>query len=112
MRRSIKSRFLPIRGAIFLFIAYVLISQLSHTLLFTIIAYLVSLSSKTGTDFSNTVNEISSQYILFATALGASLLSVTIWQADRALYRHIPFWVDGQKKPWHLDRVQIGRAHV
>jgi membrane protease YdiL (CAAX protease family) len=106
MRRSIKSRFLPIRGAIFLFIAYVLISQLSHTLLFTIIAYLVSLSSKTGTDFSNTVNEISSQYILFATALGASLLSVTIWQADRALYRHIPFWVDGQKKPWHLDRVR------
>ena len=106
MNSPFKNKVLRIRGAIFLFAIYALISQLSHTLLYTIIAYIVSLSTKTGPDFSNTVNEISSQYILFASALGAGFLALTVHQADKALYRHIPFWVEGQRKLWQLDRTR------
>jgi hypothetical protein len=87
-------------------IAYAAVTQLSHTALYTIVAYMVSLSTKTGPDFSNTVNEISSQYILFATALGAALLSITLWQADRALYRQLPFWSDSHRPFWQLDRIR------
>jgi hypothetical protein len=87
-------------------LAYIVLSQLSNTLLDTIVAYIVSLSSKTGPEFSNTVNEISSQYVLFARAIGALLLTLTLWQADRALYRQIPFWNDGHRPLWQLDRVR------
>ncbi|WP_305809356.1 hypothetical protein, partial [Staphylococcus epidermidis] len=72
----------------------------------TIVAYMVSLSTKTGPEFSNTVNEISSQYILFARALGALVLSATLWQADRALYRQIPFWNEAHRPFWQLDRIR------
>jgi hypothetical protein len=88
------------------FIFYALSSQLAHTLLNTIVSYIVSLSEKTGTDFSNTVNEIADQYLVLSFALGALLLTLTIWQADRALYRNVPFWNDSRKGfwPWNLDR--------
>ena len=91
---------------VFPVLAYVILSQLSHTFLDTIVAYMVSLSTKTGPEFSNTVNEISSQYILFARALGALLLSLTLWQADRALYRQLPFWNETHRPLWQLDRLR------
>lgn len=91
---------------IFLFLVYALGCLLAHTLLNTIVSYIVSLSQKTGTDFSNTVNEISDQYIVLSYALAALLITLTIWQADRALYRSVPFWNDSRKGywPWQLDR--------
>jgi hypothetical protein len=99
-------RLLGLRGVLFPFLAYVVASQLARTFLDTIVAYMVSLSSKVGTDFTNSVNEISGQYVLFAVATGAALLSVTLWQADRALYRQVPFWGDGRRPFWQLDRVR------
>lgn len=95
--------FLP---ALVPFLFYGLASQLAHTLLNTIVSYIVSLSDKIGTDFSNTVNEIADQYLVLSYCLGALLLTLTIWQADRALYRTVPFWNDSRKGfwPWNLDR--------
>lgn len=94
------------KPVVFPLVAYAAISQVAHTFLYTIVAYMVSLSTKTGPEFSNTVNEISSQYLLFATALGAVALVFTLWQADRALYRVIPFWNDAHRPLWQLDRVR------
>ncbi|HEY8278375.1 MAG TPA: CPBP family glutamic-type intramembrane protease [Bdellovibrionota bacterium] len=99
-------RLLQLRSVALPLLFYVLVSQLAQTLLYTIVAYIVSLSNKAGPDFSNTVNEISSQYILFAIALGAALLTLTIFQADRALYRTLPFWNDDHRAPWELDRIR------
>jgi hypothetical protein len=101
-----RGRALFFNGVAVPLIAYVVLSQLSHTFLDTIVAYMVSLSTKTGPEFSNTVNEISSQYILFARALGALVLSATLWQADRALYRQIPFWNEAHRPFWQLDRIR------
>jgi len=86
--------------------AYAAVSQVAHTFLYTIVAYMVSLSTKTGPEFSNTVNEISSQYLLFATALGAVALVFTLWRADHALYRVIAFWNEAHRPPWQLDRIR------
>ncbi len=86
------------------FVLYVLVSLVAHTLLNTIVSYIVSLSQKTGTDFSNTVNEIADQYLVLSYSLGALLLTLTLWQADRALYRQLPFWNDLRKPFWQLDR--------
>ena len=88
------------------FAFYVIVSLIAHTLLNTIVSYIVSLSQKTGTDFSNTVNEIADQYLMLSYALGALLLSLTLWQADRALYRSVPFWNDLRKPFWQLDRAR------
>jgi membrane protease YdiL (CAAX protease family) len=93
-----------LRPAAFPFVLYVLVGQLAHTLLNTIVSYIVSLSQKTGTDFSNTVNEIADQYLMLSFSMGALLLTLTLWQADRALYRHLPFWNDLHKPAWQLDR--------
>ena len=91
---------------IFLFLVYALGCLLAHTLLNTIVSYIVSLSQKTGTDFSNTVNEIADQYLMLSYALAAALITLTVWQADRALYRAAPFWNEQRKgfAPWNLDR--------
>jgi hypothetical protein len=94
------------KPVIFPLVAYAAVSQLAHTFLYTIVAYMVSLSDKKGPEFSNTINEISSQYLLFATALAASALTFTLWQADRALYRVIPFWNDAHRPLWQLDRIR------
>jgi len=93
-----------LRPAAFPFLLYILVSQLALTLLNTIVSYIVSLSQKTGTDFSNTVNEIADQYLVLSLSLGALLLSLTLWQADRALYRQLTFWNDLHKPAWQLDR--------
>lgn len=104
---AVKSPLGPVARAVaFPLVAYIVLSQLSHTFLDTVVAYMVSLSTKTGPDFSNTVNEISSQYILSARALGALVLTLTIWQADRALYRQLPFWNESHRTLWQLDRVR------
>lgn len=89
---------------LFLLGFYLLISQLSQTLLYTIITYFVSASGKTGIEFSNTVNEIASQYIFLSFSLGALLVAGTSWMGDRALYRSVPFWNDPRKPFWQLDR--------
>jgi hypothetical protein len=104
---TISSRLLrALAPAAFPFLFYVLVSQLAHTLLNTVVSYIVSLSLKTGTDFSNTVNEIADQYMLLSLGLGSLLLTLTIWQADRALYRNVAFWNEAHKGfwPWNLDR--------
>ena len=93
-----------LRPIVFPFALYIIVSQVAHTLLNTIVSYIVSLSQKTGTDFSNTVNEIADQYLVLSLSLGALLLSLTLWQADRALYRSVPFWNDLRKPFWQLDR--------
>lgn len=97
-------RLRALRPAVAPFFFFVLVSQLAHTLLNTIVSYLVSLSQKTGTDFSNTVNEIADQYFVLSLALAALLLVLTMWRADRALYRQLPFWNDLHKPFWQLDR--------
>ena len=97
---------LRVLAPIVLFLVYALGCLLAHTLLNTIVSYIVSLSQKTGTDFSNTVNEIADQYLMLSYALAALLITLTIWQADRALYRAVPFWNEQRKgfAPWSLDR--------
>lgn len=98
-------RLLAFRPVIFLIGFYLFATQLAQTLLYTVVAYLVSASDKTGSDFGNTVNEISSQYLLLAFALAALLISLTTWFADRALYRQDPFWNSPLKPFWQLDRL-------
>jgi membrane protease YdiL (CAAX protease family) len=99
------SRILLFKPVFFIVGFYLLATQIAQTLLYTVVTYLVSAADKTGNDFSNTVNEISSQYLLLAFALAALLLSVTAWVADRALYRQDPFWNSPLKPFWQLDRV-------
>jgi membrane protease YdiL (CAAX protease family) len=103
---TLLQRLFALRPMALTFLFYVLLSQLAQTLLYTVITYMVSLSSKTGPDFSNSVNEISGQYILFTFALAAFLLALTIWQADRALYRQVPFWNSPHRPVWQLDHVR------
>ena len=83
-------RLLIFRPVFFIVGFYLLATQVAQTLLYTVVTYLVSAAEKTGNDLANTVNEISSQYLLLAFALAALLLSVTAWVADRALYRQDP----------------------
>ncbi len=97
-------RLIALRPVALPLISYAVLFQLAHTLLYTIVTYMVSLSNKTGPEFSNTVNEISSQYLLLAIALSVILLTATMWQADRALYRHVPFWNENHRPVWQLDR--------
>lgn len=94
-----------LRSVALIFLFYLLATQAAHTLLYTIVAYLVSAADKTGTDFGNTVNEIAGQYHFVSFALGALLLTFTTWKADRALYSHQVFWNDSHKPFWHLDRL-------
>jgi hypothetical protein len=98
-----KSR--SLRSAAMIFLFYLLATQAAHTLLYTIVAYLVSAAEKTGTDFGNTVNEIAGQFHFVSFALGALLLTFTTWKADRALYSHQIFWNAPHKPFWHLDRL-------
>ena len=98
------SRVRSLKPILFLLGFYLAAVQIAQTLLYTVVAYLVSAAAKTGMEFGNTVNEISGQYVLLAFALAALLLTVTTWLADKALYRHDPFWTAPHKAPWHLDR--------
>jgi hypothetical protein len=93
-----------IRSALLIFVLYLICAQLAHTLLYTVVAYLVSISDKTGTEFGNTVNEIAGQYHFVAFAIGAVLFSVTLWKGDRALYKASSFWNDSHKPFWQLNR--------
>jgi hypothetical protein len=102
---SLWKRSRSLRSAALIFVFYLLATQAAHTLLYTIVAYLVSAAEKTGTDFGNTVNEIAGQYHFVSFALGALLLTFTTWKADRALYSHQVFWNDPHKPFWHLDRL-------
>lgn len=93
-----------LRPVLFLLAFYLIGVQIAQTLLYTVVAYLVSASEKTGVDFGNTVNEISGQYLMLAFAAAGLLLSVTAWLADKALYRQDPFWNSPFRPPWQLDR--------
>ncbi|RZA09531.1 MAG: hypothetical protein EOP11_01380 [Proteobacteria bacterium] len=93
-----------LRGAFFVLFFYLLATQLSHTLLYTVVAYIVSAAEKKGTDFGNTVNEIAGQYHFFAYAMAALLMAITTWRGDRALYRSDVFWNEPHKPAWQLDR--------
>jgi hypothetical protein len=104
VKAETKNQFLHLRAVVVPLVFYMAASQLALTLLYTIVAYFVSLARKTGTDFGNTVNEIASQYIVLSLATAATLLTLTIWQADKALYRHVAFWNDLYKPLWQLDR--------
>jgi len=84
---------------------YLAATLLAHTLLYTIVAYLVSVTDKTGTDFSNAVNEIAGQYHFFSFSLAALLMALTTWKGDRALYNQSIFWNDPHKPFWQLNRI-------
>jgi membrane protease YdiL (CAAX protease family) len=94
----------PLRHALGLAFAYLVATMVAHTLLYTIVAYLVSAADKQGSEFGNTVNEIAGQYHFLAYSLAALLVSVTVWTADRALYRFDTFWNSAHKPLWQLDR--------
>jgi hypothetical protein len=104
-RESFWRRLLVFRPVVLIVVFYFLATQVAQTLLYTVVAYLVSASDKTGSEFGNTVNEISSQYVFLAFALAALLISLTAWTADRALYRQDPFWNEPHKPFWQLDRL-------
>lgn len=103
---GILQRLSKFRSVIFPLIFYFVLFQLAHTLLYTIVTYMVTLSHKAGPEFSNTVNEISSQYLLLAIALSSLLVTATLWKADLALYRATPFWNEAHRPFWRLDRVR------
>lgn len=94
-----------LRSSVLILFVYLALTLVAHTMLYTIVAYLVSVANKTGTDFGNTVNEIAGQYNFFAFSLAATLMAVTTWRGDRALYRHGTFWNEHYKPVWQLDRV-------
>lgn len=88
-----------------LIVFYLFISEIAQTLLFTVVTYIVTTAGKEGADFSNTVNEIASQYFLFSFALGALVVTISTWLGDKALYKHLSFWNDSRKPIWQLDKV-------
>lgn len=104
MSDSFWQRHRYLRPAFLVLLFYLLATQLAHTLLYTIVAYIVSAAEKKGTDFGNTVNEIAGQYHFFAYALAALLMTITTWRGDRALYRWDVFWNEPYKPVWQLDR--------
>lgn len=106
MTAHLLERLRTLRPTLLLLLVYVLVSQLSQTLLYTIVTYLVSLADKTGAEFGNAVNEIAGQYFLLSLSLAALLVAITVHQADRALYRAQPFWNDHNRPAWQLDRVR------
>lgn len=83
---------------------YLLLSKLAHTLLLTIVTSIVLMTGQSGQELSNSVNEISSQYVLTSYALAALLTAITIWLGDKALYSHEYFWAEERKKIWQLER--------
>ena len=93
------------RQAVFIFCFYFIVTQISQTLLYTIVTYFVSTSGKIGVEFGNTSNEIAEQYLFFSLGLGAVLVALTLWLGDKALYRNKPFWNDGKRSVFHLDRL-------
>lgn len=105
MNETLWARTRELRSALLLLAFYLAATQLAHTLLYTIVAYLVSAAEKTGTDFGNTVNEIAGQYHFFAFALSALLMALTTWQGGRALYRQDVFWNESHKPVWRLNRL-------
>jgi membrane protease YdiL (CAAX protease family) len=105
MRESLWRRCRPLNSALLILGFYLAATQVAHTLLYTIVAYIVSAADKTGTDFGNTVNEIAGQYYFFSFSLAALLMTFTTWQGDRALYRHDPFWNENHQPVWQLNRL-------
>lgn len=93
-----------LRAPIFIGLFYLCVAKLAHTLLVTSVTSYVLMTSKISGDLPNTVNEISSQYVFFAYALGALLVALTLWFGNRALYRNSEFWNEGKKKGWELSR--------
>lgn len=85
-------------------IFYLALSKLAHTLLLTIVTSVVLMTGQSGQELSNSVNEISSQYVLTSYALAALLTAITVWLGDKALYSHSYFWAEERKKPWQLER--------
>lgn len=105
MNDSLWERTRSLRSAALILGFYLGATQIAHTLLYTIVAYLVSAAEKTGTDFGNTVNEIAGQYHFFSFALAALLMALTTWKGDRALYRHDQFWNENHQPVWQLNRL-------
>lgn len=105
MNESLWRRSRHLRSAVLILVIYLGATQVAHTLLYTIVAYIVSAADKTGTDFGNTVNEIAGQYHFFSFALAALLMTLTTWKGDRALYRHDDFWNETHKPVWQLNRI-------
>jgi hypothetical protein len=87
---------------------YLFVSKIVHTMLVTSITSFVLMTSKAGSDLPNTVNEIASQYVFFSYAIGALLVSTTLWFGNRALYYGSEFWNEGDKKFWQLSRETKG----
>lgn len=104
MSRSLSSRLAPFKPIAWIVLFYLVISEIAQTLLFTIVTYLVTAAGKSGVEFGNTVNEIADQYRLLAYAIATTLVSVTLWLGDKALYRHVPFWNELHRPAWQLDR--------
>ena len=77
MKESFWKRTRAPRSAALILGFYLAATQIAHTLLYTIVAYLVSAADKVGADFGNTVNEIAGQYHFFAFSLGALLMTIT-----------------------------------
>lgn len=92
------------RALLFLLGIYAGATQLAQTMLYTVVAYIVSAAEKTGTDFGNTVNEIAAQYHFFVYALAAAAVAFTTWKGDQALYRESVFWNEPHKPIWQLNR--------
>lgn len=105
MNESFLKKILFYRPVFYLMIFYLVVSEVAQTLLYTIVAYIVTAAGKEGTDFSNTVNEIAGQYLFVSFAIGALIVTITTWLGDKALYRHKSFWNDPRKPFWQLDRL-------
>jgi hypothetical protein len=108
MMKSFWHRYRFVRSACFVLLFYLLATQVAHTLLYTIVTYIVSAAEKKGLDFGNTVNEIAGQYHFFVFAAAALLMALTTWRADRALYRTDIFWNEPHKPVWQLNRTTKG----
>jgi len=104
MIEEIFTRLKTTKGFLFLFLFYAGASQLAQTLLYTIVAYLVAATNKSGTEFGNTVNEIAVQYQFFTYSLAAISTAFILWKADQSLYRSDFFWNEPHKPFWQLSR--------
>ena len=99
------TKFAALKTVFLLLFSYFLVCKLAETLLFTIVTYVVTTMGKSGMEFTNTVNEIASQYLLLSFAMGSTLVCATSYLGDKALYRNQPFWNDRNKGILHLDRL-------
>lgn len=90
-------------SCLFISLFWAFFSQGAITLLYTIIVYFISHSGIHENEFGTTVHDVSSQFIFITLATASLAVASTLFYADRALYRSLPFWASAKSTKLNLE---------